>query len=387
MPFTGSPSPAVLAPTLGYSEIRPGFTRRWRSAVKNVRNQSAYARVLILGDSNVAGAGAGTGGSFNYNGAATRGFPPRLPTSELPYRFSSFAGGQFVDPTVAFTTFDTRWAFSGGAQIWNPGTVISGSAITCAASTTGVATFMLGQPFDRAEVIFVSASGNSAATVTAASAGGGSETLGSIVGNQATAMRSTGALACSTPRDSLAINFASGGGLPISGVITWSNGVKEVHVMAAGWAGGTIANVAQNAQVFYSLPAVAAFNADLVLVNGLTLNDASAGTTTSAWQTSAQTIIDTVRAQGSDIAWITGLNVETDASNATNLALNRTLRQVCQLNNVSLLDMHERWRPQAQWAPNASYYYNSRHPSYLGYGDYAAMIARFCRLIAEGQAD
>lgn len=348
--------------------VRPGFTRAFPAKLA----AGGVSRVLIYGDSNVAGAGAGTSGSYLYAGAYARHFPSRVNPTLNHVSYQSYMGCQNVNGTVDFRSYDPRFSYTGGVSVWAVGSCASlgGDCLTCTGSQSGVITFNVGKPFDQIEIIYVTASGNSTVTVAA-----GGNTVTTIIGNQATALRTTGIVNVGSIQTSMTLTFSAANGTPIIGIITRLSTFSGIELLSAGWAGAPIASLISSANPWNALNAFAVLKPDLVIVNGATLNDASAGTTASAWATSANTLIDAIRATGSDIAWATGLNAEGDASDANSVALNKQLRNTCSERNVPLLEVQESWRPKAIYAP--SWYYDNRHPNYDGYGDIAAKYSAF----------
>jgi lysophospholipase L1-like esterase len=357
---------------LAASTIRTATLTRAKTAAAAVRNSTGNMRVMILGDSNVAGAGSGTGGSFLYTNAFKRGFVQRLSSPSYPLSFGSVVGGNKVSPQSTYPAYDPRMVMSGGSIMF-ASNQLGGDSFSGTNGQTGTYVFTPDAPFDRVEIIYLKNPGNASAVVKADGI-----TLTSLVGNGTLATVSTGELSCALSA-SLTIEVGTASlSFVTCGIITWNSTVPSIIVLQAGWAGGTIAQAGATTNAYASANQIDDFRPDLVIVNGLTINDASANTTAANWQTRMESLVTSITASGASVAWASGLNLGlADApSPANDLLLNERLRTVCANQNISLLEMHDFWSPVADYEANY-YAFDHRHYSYDGGTVYAYQFSRF----------
>ncbi|MBB1651702.1 GDSL-type esterase/lipase family protein [Delftia sp. UME58] len=118
----------------------PGGFSRWAAA--KARGASSPARFAVIGDSNVAGEGAGSG-PRGLTGGAAASFARRL-AGLLGFQHASFFGDQniTVSPAVALSTYDPRLSLGSG---WAPdasvSSIVGGRFLVAAGGSSGKLTF------------------------------------------------------------------------------------------------------------------------------------------------------------------------------------------------------------------------------------------------------
>ena len=110
------------------------------------------------------------------------------------------------------------------------------------------------------------------------------------------------------------------------------------------------------------------------------MNDVTAGTTVANWASYFNTLHDYVVNSGTDMAFISGLNTEGNATYwAPGKALVAQSRTSCSAKNVPLLEFEQEWRPYANFSGN---YWNWQHPNTTGYAAMAQMTLRYLEALA-----
>lgn len=363
-------------------QVTSGFVKQFRAKVAATLagTSNSNIKVLIIGDENTAGFGADTAGS--YTGAFAKSMPNLLSSTKLPLRLpqNHYAGVQVVTVPSAtdmnpYTLYDPRIVGAGAARTWQA-QQLGGDGLTFGGTDVGSITVTPADQFDRIEIGITTNPGNSVGNVTV----DGTQ-VGTLNGNQAlgfaTVPISLGSLA-----SSFVINYpGTGSGLPISWIRTWRSTQSSIHIMQSGWNASTIATWNNNAQIFRVQGAMTALAADLVIVNGLILNDAIASTTAAAWASSFATLRDTIRAAGGEIACITGINFQNlSAAQWTNAkTLDAQMRTLCTQWDIPMMEMEYEWLPISRYTAN---YSDTRNPSGTGYAIQAQLVSRFIEELA-----
>ena len=359
---------------LAQSIIRSSTLTTARSKAATLRGGSGSLRLLIIGDSNVAGAGSGTSGPFLYVGARSRNFSSRL-SGIYKFAQGSLIGAQRVNAQNSFLTFDPRISWVDGS-IFNAN-CLGGDCVTTPNGDVGTIVFTPTESFDRVEIVYLSFPGNSVGSVTA-----DGEAVGTLNGDQALAARSSGVVSLSQRRSTLTIEASDGAGMPILGILTWRSDEPAVLVMQAGWAGGTMAHHVNSSSAITAGNMMGTFNPDLIIVNGLTGNDALLNTNTATWETNMRTLVSKFQATGASFAWITGLNMgladpeDFPTAPAKSIELNAKIREVCEELNISILDMHDFWEPPTDHI-SQYYTFDNVHMNYDGNTTYAFEVSRY----------
>ena len=335
-------------------------------------------RVLILGDSNVAGAGAGTSGSYLYAGARARNWPTRLAeklasTHGLPSQNAAYIGAQNVNGQQSAQTYDPRftpgsWAIWASASIGGDGWTISNGTPAGA-----VWTFAPGETFDEVRIRWISTATNNNCELRA----NGSGVLATLVGQQgaSAAIRDSGWVACPSGSSTITLTTLLAAGFPILSCEVRLSTAPKVRILQAGWAGGKMFDAQQQSLVWHPANMIAGFQPHLIIVAGNTINDANTSTTEANWRTYCNSLITKCKAANADILFTSGLWLKNAAGGVqTNSeTLQTALKDICNTQTIPVLDMHERWKTGA--FDTTSAYYDTLHPSYSGYQDWSDQVA------------
>jgi lysophospholipase L1-like esterase len=374
-------------------QIVPGYTKTFRNKVAQVLAGTAHAKVLILGDSNTAGFGAGQvpPQTESYTNGFALSMPNNISSAKLPIwsAKNQYCGAQWLgqgsSTLASYKAYDTRLSSTGSVTISNLGN-LSGNCLSFTANAVGSFTFNMANAFDSYEVGFYSTAGYYVGTI---SANGSTVSNPTINGDQAAQIRTvTGTVA---PRaTSITITVpASGTALPILWIRTWDSAIPSIQIMQAGQAGGTIATTTATTNPYSSGNQIAAMGFDLVICHGNLLNDT--GTAVDTWAASFATMKDQIRNSGADMAWTTSMNSQPDATNwAKYRALNAQGRTSSRMFNIPMLEVEYEWLPSSQysqtgatsvfgWTGSA---YDGRHPSGLGYAYIGNMVSRLIENLA-----
>jgi hypothetical protein len=360
----------------GGIQTQKGFTKTFQSRVAQALANGGNVKVMIIGDENTSGFGANTTNS--YTGAFAKSMPNNLASTKLPFSLPTnhWAGNQIAptDTIANFLLYDTRFAATGGASTWNPPQF--GGALSFTGTIASTITFTPGSQFDRIEIGLTTATGNSVGSVTV-----GGNNVGTLNSNAPLGISRVN-IDLSSLASSFVINYpGTGGGLPIAWVRTWKSTESSIHIMQAGWNGAKIADWNTTTQVYQTKAAMQLLAPDLVIVNGLVLNDAIAATTAATWATSFTTLKDTIRTTGAELAYITSINYQpVGGATWTNArALNAQARLSCDQWDVPMLEMEYEWLPSAGYTAN---YSDTRNPSGTGYAVQAALVSQFIESLA-----
>lgn len=333
--------------------------------------------VALTGDSNIAGAGTGTSGAYNYNDAALFNVAAmtakQLNAMGINAVDGAYCGAQKVNAQNSFLGYDPRWKFTGGFYIWNSGG-LGGDGITTDAP--GTATFVPGFPFDSFEAVIIRNGGNQTGTYTC---DGQPTVYATLVGEGALGHATTGEVNTGGLRSSITINCAANGGYPLVKLRCWNSKVGSVQLIKCGWAGGVLSNFTNTTNPFSCGSEIrdGYLGGDLVIANGLITNDAIGGTNIDTWETGAGLFTDYVRGSGADLAWATSINLDgaADPAPVNSRALNERLRQFAARRGISLIEMELARRPIGNFG--AGLYYDTIHNNPAGAIADASTIASF----------
>ena len=356
-----------------------GNLARMRTARAAVAAGTDEFRVLVIGDSNVAGAGAGLSGSFLYTGARARSWPTRLAQKladsyALPAQNSAYVGAQNVNAQNSAQTYDPRvtpgpWSIWGSTSIGGDGWTIGG-----AVAPGALWTFAPGEQFDQVRVQWISTSTNNNCELRA----NGSGVISTLVGQQGTnaTVRDSGWVSCPAGNGNVTLTTLQSGGFPILSVEVRLSTVRKVRILQAGWAGGRMFDLQQSSSAQHPGNMYGTFAPHLTIVAGLTINDANTATTEANWRTQCVNLIARLKSLNTDILFTSGLWLKNAATGVqTNSeALQLALKDICNAQGVPVLDMHERWKTGA-FDTTSGKYFDALHPSFDGYTDWVDQIA------------
>lgn len=342
---------------------------RWQRAAARVRAGTGRARLLVVGDSTSCGAGAGTGGVCQLDGAYANSWPQllaRLDAPLVPFSANSVIGTQGT-LQLAPAVYDPRlspgagWAASagtatlGGAQWGFTGAAASAFAFTPVAT------------FDTVTIRYIQQAGPGTFSVNV----DGGAPLGTVM---TAGTRAYASVTHNVPPGSRTVNIvANGDGTVFIGAIETSNSaVPAVDVLQGAWFGAKAINFAGASAAWSPLNAIPLFAPDLTIIN-LTINDCNGDTPLADYQTQMQQIISAALITG-DVLLMVG--APSGTAQATDGRLDRliaVLNQLALTNGCALLSIKERWGSYAAIQTTFPYH-DMVHPGALANQDEANAV-------------
>lgn len=359
--------PFALGNTSGEFNLGSQQLIHWHKAIANVRN-GGRGTLVFAGDSTCAGAGAGSGGTTNYNGAYATNAIRRFATlinSKIPVSDNSFFNDQSVP--VAYGTYDTRVTLGTG---WgNLQSSFGGNMFHFATGAAGTLGFTPVGQIDTFTVYWLQLSGNGSFTVNI----DGAASIGTITtGVGATIVRAT---TFTVAKGAHTINLVAtnDAAFYMLGVKAYDSTTPAIDIIQACSSGATVAAYV-NGNGAWNTVNVLPFLAPDLLDIGLTINDSNLGTALSSYTSGLQTLIGYGQLSG-DVVLRAGPPSNTVAATNGTLALyTGALGRLAVTNNSGFLDLTKRWRSYAYASPSFPYF-DTLHPGVLGYWDIGSAMA------------
>lgn len=365
---------AGLDPAAGQSIRNAGIHRNvvipqmpeWSAALSAYQAGTANARAMFIGDSETAGFDNSNGGLDNNNKARS------TPTYFAGYfqhgGLLSFTGNQNATSSRNYDfriTFATGWSFS-------PSDVMGGFALLAPTNTNFLNFDPQGATWDTAEIYSLGVPTGGAFNVDINQ----TTVLGSVATNVASTFNKT-TYTKTLGADTLNFSRTSGTNNYIQGYILYNSAVKEVTVLNVGWSGATSGDLNQSASPWKTLPAIALYRPDLVVIN-IGVNDWKLASPIDqpTYKANVQAVIDAARAAGASVQLIVPFP-SGDANSIANMpAFQTSLYELATLNNLPPpIDLIQHFVSFAQ--ANADGYTANNgsllHPNAAGYAE----IARF----------
>lgn len=327
---------------------------KWAAALARQRNGSGDAKILVCGDSTVAGVGSSSSTVHNLNS-----WPSRLITLLNQAGYAAAPG-----LTIPPKTSDTRWVLGAGWAT-QPYYGFSGKTSFKGTHPTGALVFGDSRAsYDRFDIYYLQfgSSGNFTATAT----GGATSTVVAHV-NPAAIQKITVSAAAAATTNTVSI-ASSLGDLIIVGIEPWLSTASRIRVGNAG-ASGTRASEWAVVDQFGSAVAIAKYAPDLTIFS-LGINDAGSALSAATYLANMQTLITAARLSG-DVIVLT----MPPSSDATQSALEAAYVRGLYDLGVPIIDVFN--RAGGQWATmNAlGMMSDTLHPNDLGYWDMAGFAA------------
>lgn len=275
--------------------------RKWQRAIARVLAKTGRGRVVFVGDSKDAGAGAGTsntGTQYYITGASPKSKPDMFATllaaRNIPASRQSWFGSKVLANTALISAYDSRLAFgaswSGGAQ--------SLGGVGLASGGTDSAVFTPPVAVDTVETLTQLHAGAGTLTVTA---GASATVLATISGGSG----GEGFTKTVVPLGSLvaqAINVqrTAGGFATLFGEVAYDSTNPAIDVINAGAIGTTSAYHITTAGVWAAANTFATLLPDLVIIQ-LGSNDLNTGVDVAVYTANIQNIITAAKAAGADV--------------------------------------------------------------------------------------
>jgi lysophospholipase L1-like esterase len=353
----------------GWFNVNSANMSKWRAAVAKVRAGTARGRILFVGDSTTMGAGAGTSGTANLNGAYPKSWPAdlaKLMNSAIPTSYNSLWSGLSSASAsgITYPNLDTRVTF--GAN-WSLG------AVSLFSYTTGAANNLAFTPPGQIDTVIVYMVQNGGTGTATFNVDGGAS-LGTITSAGVTSIVSYTA---TVTKGAHTINIVpnNNGSFFIQGIIAYDSTTPGVDFVQAGQYGATAANWNNNGSPWNPGAYFASAQPNLSIIC-LTINDSNLGIANlPTYITNMQTVITLALAQGGDVLLMVGPpSNTTQATDGTLDAYISALRSLAVSNNLPMLDLKARWVSYAVTNPLMPYFDNL-HPGAVGYQDEALAVS------------
>lgn len=337
--------------------------------------------IVLPGDSNTAGTGAGTStagmvGAQRWSVGAQ--LADILDRTFMPTTNDAFFGDQNAGDTgVTLQQFDPRFSAFGAGWSLISGPTMGRRMFQGASGGAGALTFTPKRPWNRVRLLAGSATFS--ATTTNVKAGG--STIGNFNTNTAGANAlkdetfSTGAAAAV---QAFSLDGVSGGTLSLCGAIFWDSDNPGCVIVPGGWCGGFASNLNTSSDPWSPRPVAVALGAGLYITN-CTINDANAGTDIASFKASSLGFHQAIAAVGDVL--ITGMTPSSTPSTATLDSYEGALQEIASTIGAAfpLID----WRDQVgatYAAANADgWMYDGNHLKGIGYARQAAVYAELIR--------
>ncbi len=361
----------------GLYNFSPAKLQKLTNAMSRVRSGTGRCRIGIVGDSTTMGAGAGSGGTNNVNGAAAKS-PPRRLAEALNYIIPAIDGGNFCDHALpdagmgAIASYDSRVAFAGAS--WSRSARGPCGNLVTASTGTDAMTFTPTVSCDRFEVWYVTASGFGTFTVT-----DGSGTLATINSNAATGFAKATISRASSSTAAISIQRnGTGGAIFIGGVIGYSSSVPQVEVWNLGSYGWDTAAFLSNGAAWEPRQSLPVVGCDVWLLN-IGLNDRSTSIAAATYGANLSTLIDVLLTTGDVI--LVGYTPRSGANESLEPDYLAQRQAVALAKNVPYLDLSTRWSSYTE-ANALGRYYDTVHHTAQGAADVGQAYASLLRLVA-----
>lgn len=341
-----------------------------RAALGKVRNGTGNMKILVLGDSEVKGYGAG--GSPGYQaGAQSKNYVQKLASLLnlyfAPTRSDSWLGATTVSGS---SNFDSRMTFTN----WTESTAIVAIGNTYTSATNGgVLAFAAAKPCDNCTVYFAGNPGQGTFKVDVDSGA----SLGTVSGNIAQAF---GSQSFSFALGTHVINLTKLDATTshVLGLRTWNSTVSEIEVIQAGWQSAPASSFAANSAAWEPLNEIAGIAPDVTLIH-ITVNDSIAATPLSSFIASLTAVVTAARLSG-DVVLSTGapFTIATQPLEFQR-AYVIAVKNLASSLNIPFVDFFSRWTSFEVSNPLGYYSDGATHPNGVGYGDWAQSMFNFLR--------
>lgn len=347
-----------------------GFTgplAKWKTALAAQQAGTRNAKILVIGDSTVAGAGAnGTGGVSNARAVSwPTVFADALNTGGITASWQSIFGKARTDAgSVVYSAYDTRVSLGTGWDTTTSFLTLGEKPFGSGTANTGTKlSFTPTIPVDTFEFTYITSTNGSQFSYDVND--------GTATNVNATAASSIVKVTVNTTLGTNTINFKrlAGGtdAVRIASVVGYNSAAKEVSVYNAGWIGALAADFASSTNAYSPIPAIAVHQPDLTIIC-LTANDAYANTNMTTYKASIQTIIDAAKVYGDVLLCIGAQQQTTGPSQAQQDPFNTAMADLTTLNNLAgVVDF--RTPLGANWAAanSAGFMRDGAHPNASGY--------------------
>lgn len=336
---------------------------KWSAAVRAQKAGTRNARLLLPGDSTMAG--VGSNGALVTNGKANS-WPSQLKPLVAGSSIASMMADSGFGPFSGYTfpDFDPRATLGSGISNGQP--TVGG--ILFAITSTGTFDLAIPTNCDTFEVYYAALSGGG--TLTFAFDGGA--VVDSVSTNAGVNGYAKRTIPVALGAHTLKIG-KTGGTAYIGQIIAYNSAVKEISILNAGWQGSTVADWASVTNAWSAGNTIDDFAPDLSIIC-LTINDWNNGTARATYRSNLSLIVDTCVAAGGDVLLMSG--APSDPSTLASYATQQNYIDDC--NTViaakSLPPLINPWLDVFGGVWNAGLMYDARHPNGTGYAGIASLV-------------
>jgi lysophospholipase L1-like esterase len=342
----------------------------WRAALGRVAAGSGNGTILCVGDSTTLGYGSNaTTTAMRYNGwpniLASRLSSVSGITSEANGWIGD--GGNYGSNTES-SQYDSRIVVGSG---WSKtGITFPGGNSFTASSATSSLTF---QPTVNVDTFVITYLQFSGLGVFSYALNGGSTTTVNTSGTTAiTTVTVTGSLQSNI----LDLNYSSGGAVYIIGIDAYNSANKQIHIINGGWTGSLSSSWSNVISPVAGITNGYLLGQDLTIIQ-LGINDMNDAVSVPVFSANMQALITACKAQGDVILMTSEPEMTSNASAAIQASYQQTVFQIGTSNNIPVIDMYSRWQQSYALENARGMYYDSTHPSNVGYPDVAVAIRNF----------
>lgn len=373
-------SPPVQGPSAAFN-YAPTVYRGIKQALSGVRLgiPGVRAKVMIAGHSLVAGYGAGSG-SPPTTGARTYRVATRLAAllaaanSKYPAVQESQYGTDGMArnaPPTDLKTYDPRFNYTTGDwSFTNDANAFGGSFWVCNTATTAL-TFLPTTTVDTFEILYAidSAKGTLNFAIDGAAPTTGPASVNTL---GATALGTAVVKAAAVGTHTLGLVRSGANPVYVIGVRAYDSTKAQIDVISGGNCGAIVANLAFNAQPYYSLPVMQAIDPHLLFLD-ITDNDEVDGTDPTAFINTYTGLVNAMKGVGTDVVLIAPYH-RSDATAAQFNTFYAATYAVAYATGCAVLDME---RLYGDVATNPGWFIDAVHMFAGGYDDKAMAIADF----------
>lgn len=332
----------------------------WRIALANVRNGTANARILCVGDSTTLGKGSSTATTFPTN----RGYPARL--AQLLNSSVTPVAHSLGVPVSSYGSIDNRWTVGSGWGVQGNYFGAGGQACYKSTGTSGNLVFTAGVNADSYYVYYLGNAGLGMLTCTAT---GGSAVVINTGSLAAGVYRTLVTASAASASNTVAL-AGSGSNAYVVGVEPFLSTVPQVLIGNAGVASTQTNDWVQSAANFGAIPFIKTVAPNLTVIS-LGINDASGAVVVGTYIANLQLLINAAKVSG-DVVLVDFPPLNNGAPTSTYAP--QYIPQIlalAQTNNILYASLYARFGSSYLSALMA----DTIHPNDQGYWDWAQFIA------------
>lgn len=357
--FSATYALVASKPAIPASRLAPANTLKWRRALSKVRNGTADAKVLCVGDSTTWGYGATSAVGDNWPVQAAR----MMNSAGVPSALGFIGAPDHLSNNV---NKDSRWT---PAANWGLASHGFGND-QCWQSTTAGGTLVLNVPThlgacDTFDVYYLGNGASPAFTVTPTGGSPQTVTPGALNGVGKATVTGTATIGAQVTID------PSTGVVFILGVEPYSSTTRRVRMANAGVPATSTVGWVNNSDNYGPLKAIDAYAPDLTIIS-LGLNDAPTPTSDAAFTANLTTLVTHARTSG-DVMFMTFPPPFSDSGDTARAGYTADYYALADSLGVPVIDVNARFVSYAAANP-LGYYFDTLHPTTLGYGDIAQAV-------------